>query len=70
MKLLTPDIGLLAWTALAFFSVILLIVASISLVRNKTLEGTSKLMWALIIIFVPIIGSILYFTNGRQKKIV
>jgi hypothetical protein len=45
----------------------LMIVALIDLERDeRRVRGDSKLMWALIIIFVNIIGPILYFAVGRE----
>jgi hypothetical protein len=34
----------------------------------EQLQGNDKLVWALVIIFVPVIGSLLYFTIGRAQK--
>jgi hypothetical protein len=45
---------------------ILLIIAIIDLVRVDKTKGP-KWMWALIIIFVNIIGPILYFVIGRRN---
>ena len=45
----------------------LMVVALIDLERDeRRVRGDSKLMWALIIIFVNIIGPILYFAVGRE----
>lgn len=46
---------------------ILLIVALIDLVKIKQTNG-SKGLWAIIIIFINIIGPILYFIFGRKEK--
>jgi len=46
---------------------ILLAVALIDLVKTKDTKGP-KWMWALIIIFVNIVGPILYFVFGRRQK--
>jgi DMSO reductase anchor subunit len=68
MDLLQPSSGLLIWTILCILSLVLFIVALISLLRNEQMHRTTKLMWAIIIIFVPLIGSILFFTIGRSEK--
>ena len=67
MEILTPDIGLIFWTLFFILSLIVLVVAAIALVRNKNLDSYTKLMWALIIIFIPAIGSIIFLTIGRKK---
>jgi len=36
-------------------------------ISNKSLEGAEKVVWVLVIIFLPFIGSILYFFIGRPK---
>lgn len=46
---------------------ILLIVAIIDLVRIEKTNGP-KWLWALIIIFINIIGPILYFVVGRRSN--
>jgi Phospholipase_D-nuclease N-terminal len=46
----------------------LMIVGLIDLEREeRRVKGGSKLAWALIIVFVNIIGPILYFTVGREE---
>ena len=46
----------------------LMIVALIDLERDeRRVRGDNKLVWALIIIFVNIIGPILYFVVGREE---
>lgn len=46
---------------------VLLIVALIDLVRIENTKGP-KWMWALIILFINIIGPILYFVLGRRNQ--
>jgi len=67
MELLAPSIGLIIWT-LVVPVLILWILALVSVLRND-FEGTEKLIWVLVIIFVPFLGSILYFAIGRSKRI-
>ena len=42
------------------------IVALISILRNE-FKGNEKLIWVLVVLLLPIIGSILYFVIGRPK---
>lgn len=42
--------------------------AIIDLLKRDFSNSTNKLIWALIIIFVPFIGSILYLIIGRKQK--
>jgi len=34
------------------------------------LSGTEKLIWVLVIIFLPCLGSVLYFFLGRRRRVV
>jgi hypothetical protein len=43
--------------------------AIVDLLGSKFQSDTNKLIWALVIIFVPFIGSILYLVVGRKQKI-
>ena len=46
-----------------------MIVALIDLERDeRRVRGGSKLVWALVIVFVNIIGPIVYFVAGREES--
>lgn len=47
---------------------ILPILAIIDILRSE-FEGNNKIIWVLIVVFMHIIGSILYFILGRNQKI-
>jgi len=44
------------------------VVALVSALQND-FPGNEKLIWILVIIFIPILGSILYFLIGRNKRL-
>jgi 4-amino-4-deoxy-L-arabinose transferase-like glycosyltransferase len=44
------------------------IIAFIDILRSD-FEGNNKLIWLLVVIFVPFIGLIAYFFIGRKQKI-
>ena len=47
----------------------LLVVALRDLLRpERRVRGESKLMWGLIIVFVGMLGPIVYLTIGREKE--
>lgn len=52
---------------LIFF--ILFLVAIIDVLKNKFGSDINKLTWVLVILFIPLIGSILYIFIGRKQKI-
>ncbi|WP_165864810.1 PLD nuclease N-terminal domain-containing protein [Rufibacter latericius] len=68
MELLTPSTGLIIWQTISLFAIILQIVCLISLLKNNFRDG-DKLIWTIVVIFVPIAGSILYLFIGRRKRL-
>ena len=38
-------------------------------ITNKGISDMEKIMWVLVIIFLPLIGSIIYFFVGKSKAI-
>ena len=47
----------------------LMIAALIDLERDeRRVRGGSKLVWALVVVFVNVIGPILYFVAGREES--
>jgi Phospholipase_D-nuclease N-terminal len=54
---------------LVILQLILLVAALYDLTRpNRRVKGDSKVVWALIVIFVSTIGPILYFLVGREPE--
>ena len=48
---------------------ILWIVALVDILRSE-FQGYNKLIWVVVVIFLPIVGSILYFIIGKSQKII
>lgn len=46
----------------------LMIFALVDLARRRKVARGSKLLWAIIIIFINVIGPILYFILGRAEE--
>jgi len=55
---------------LIFFVItaILVIYALLDVLKNPGLNGNTKLLWIIIIILLPIIGSLLYIFWGRNQN--
>lgn len=47
---------------------ILIVYTLQDLLRSK-LPTNTKLLWLIVILIAPILGSIIYFVNGRNKQI-
>jgi len=54
---------------LTILELALLFTAVIDLDRRKNVTGNNKLVWVLVIVFIGIIGPIVYFIFGRKVKI-
>ncbi|MGJ7921492.1 PLD nuclease N-terminal domain-containing protein [Neobacillus sp. LXY-4] len=52
---------------LIILQLILLIVALIDLVKNENTNGP-KWVWVLVIVFINIVGPIVYFVIGRRNQ--
>jgi len=59
---------ILIFLTIIFFTAVLPILAIIDILRSE-FAGNNKIMWVLIVLFMNIIGSILYFLIGRDQKI-
>ena len=68
MELLTPDYSLIIWTAFCFITLFLIAYAFIKLIQNDNLTSSARLQWALVIMFVPILGAILYLIANKSNK--
>ena len=44
------------------------VIALVDILRSE-FQGNDKVVWALVVIFFPFLGSILYFIVGRSRKI-
>jgi len=50
------------------FVLILPIIALIDVLKNK-FEGNNKIIWVLLIVFLGVLGTTLYYFIGRKQKI-
>ena len=58
----------LSVTALTFLPLIVVILSLIDIMRNE-FNGNDKVIWVLVVLFFPIIGSLLYFIIGRKRRL-
>ena len=62
------SIGLFIWQALILLSIGLWIYCLIDILKNKFTQN-DKLIWILVVILIPFIGSLLYLFIGKNKKL-
>ena len=60
--------GLFFWQSILLISTVLLIYCLIDILKNS-FNGNDKVIWVLGILFVPIVGSLLYLFIGRKQKL-
>ena len=48
--------------------IVLIVICLRDLVKRKEVLGGNKVVWAVVIIFVQIIGAVLYLTIGRKES--
>ena len=61
--------GLMFWQVFLFVALFFWLFCVIDVLRNS-FNGNDKLIWILVLIFVPILGPFLYFFIGRKKRII
>lgn len=68
METLTTDFSqsLLIWNIIFIISIGFWIYAITNLLKSK-LEKNDKLIWLLVILFIPIIGSLFYVFIGKKE---
>ncbi len=63
-----PNFSLIIWQILILASILLPIIALISILKND-FKNNDKLIWVLVTLFLPFFGPILYFIIGRPKRL-
>ncbi|MBS2098755.1 PLDc N-terminal domain-containing protein [Carboxylicivirga linearis] len=52
-----------------FLFVLLLPLIALINILNHEFTGNNKIIWVLIVLFLPFLGSVLYFAMGKNQKI-
>lgn len=72
MDMLISDGAMTAWQIILLgilaSAIILPIIALIDIVRSNFKDSTTKLLWVLIVLLTPLLGTLIYFALGRQQK--
>lgn len=69
MGLVTPELGTAIWLTLLLLTMIFPLICLISILRNK-FKNQDKLIWVIIVIFLPFLGPLLYLIMGRNQRII
>ncbi|WP_069659619.1 PLD nuclease N-terminal domain-containing protein [Arcticibacter eurypsychrophilus] len=54
---------------LALIPIVLIILCLLDIIKSKFTDETTKLIWVLIVILMPILGSILYLLLGKKQQV-
>jgi len=55
------------WTIIWLLGLIFFVWMLIDCIQNKSLDGTMKIIWILVILFLPFLGPLIYYFVGRGK---
>jgi len=72
MRLFIGGLGVIEIIIILLFTVlplVLLIWALVDIIRSDFKDGTTKLVWIIVVIFVPLVGSILYLVLRKGQKV-
>jgi len=56
---------------LAFYLIpfLIVVIALVDIIRNEFEPSHNKLIWVIVVILMPVLGSILYYFLGRNQRI-
>jgi len=60
--------GIEVFLILAVMPFILLLIALVDVLRSDFKDSGTKIVWVVVIVFMPLLGSVLYFILGRRQK--
>jgi hypothetical protein len=69
MRLITPEPFLFVWLLLFITLLLTWFKAIREIVRTKFDGPNEKLLWVLAVVFLPFLGTLLYFTIGRKASV-
>jgi hypothetical protein len=69
MELLAPEFSLVGLSIVALALLGFWLVALIDILRNDFKGTNEKLIWILVVFFMPFLGTLLYFLIGRKNRI-
>ena len=59
----------LAWSGFVLCALVLLVLALVQIARTSELSSTGRAIWVLIVLFVPIVGPVVWFSIGRRSLV-
>ena len=59
----------LAWSGFVLCALVLLVLALLQIARTPELSSTGRAIWVLIVLFVPIVGPVVWLSIGRRSLV-
>ena len=59
----------LAWSGFVLCALVLLVLALVQIARTSELSSTGRAIWVLIVLFVPIVGPVVWLSIGRRSLV-
>jgi hypothetical protein len=67
----STEITILAlFFGIAILTLLIPILAIVDIVRSQFKAENDKLIWIIVVVFLPLVGSLLYFSMGRAQRLV
>ncbi|MGB3850664.1 MAG: PLDc N-terminal domain-containing protein [Tunicatimonas sp.] len=70
MEFFDPATGLVVWQAVGLLIIIVYLFTVGSVALSRFREGTHQLLWLLIVLTAPLLGTLLWFTLGKKYKVI
>ena len=59
----------LAWSGFVLCALVLLVLGLLQIAHTSELSPTGRAIWVLIVLFVPIVGPVVWFSIGRRSLV-
>lgn len=69
LSVMEPGIGLMIWSLFSLCSLLLMVVAVNDLIKGHFKDTSLKVAWLVAVLFVPVLGPLLYFKFGKKQKL-
>ncbi|MBL7704487.1 MAG: PLDc_N domain-containing protein [Taibaiella sp.] len=66
MTLINSSLSLSLWMIAGLVLLVLPFMALVHMFRSN-MQGQDRLTWVLLVLFMPVLGSVLYFVIGRKR---
>ncbi|WP_460560127.1 PLD nuclease N-terminal domain-containing protein [Ferruginibacter profundus] len=69
MELLQPEFNLVTWSIFILLILLFWLSALVNVLKSDFKDSVTKLIWVVVIIFLPMLGSLLFLFIGRVQRI-